>query len=149
MVYFLLHASSFLLTVSPPFFSFPSSSLISLAHLLRDNNLQRFRFRQWVRGLCGKPGVPYNRRFPVRGWSHPINYEFELPAPAAESNILRTQSLCDMPVSCMARSISFRSSWLNLTDIPGALAFVLGTFGRPTSFFIRYLLYRADNYRQV
>ena len=126
----------FLINGIAAIFSFPSSSLISLAHLLRDNNLQRFRFQQWVSGLRGKPGVPSNRRFPVRGWSHPINYEFELPAPAAESNILRTQSLCDMPVSCMARSISFRSSWLNLIDIPGALAVALGTLGRPTSFFI-------------
>jgi hypothetical protein len=110
-----------------------------------DKNLQPFRFQQWVRGLHGKPGVPYNRRFPVRARSHPINYEFELLAPAAESNILRTQSLCDMPVSCMARSISFRSSWFNLTDIPGALAFALGTFGRPTSIFIKYLLYYVNN----
>jgi hypothetical protein len=84
-------------------------------------------------------------QIPSPSGSHPTNYEFEFPPPAAESNILRTQSLCDMPVSCMARSISFRSSWFNLTDIPGALAFALGTFGRPTSIFIKYVFYYVNN----
>jgi hypothetical protein len=45
----------------------------------------------WVRKLIGKLAVPHNRRLPVRGWPHPLDYEVGLSFRAAESNAFRIQ----------------------------------------------------------
>jgi hypothetical protein len=45
----------------------------------------------WVRKLIGKLGVPYNRRFRVRGSPHPNDYDADLSLAAAESNAFRNQ----------------------------------------------------------
>jgi len=91
----------------------------------------------WVRKLIGKLGVPYNRRLRVRGSPHPHDYDADLPIPAAESNAFRAQSLCVRPEAAMALSMAFRSSWASLIEIPGEYTLFLGTFGRPTRFFIK------------
>jgi hypothetical protein len=91
----------------------------------------------WVRKLIGKLRVPYNRRLRVRGSPHPHDYDADLLLPAAESNAFRAQSLCERLDAAMALSMAFRSFWTSLIEIPGEYTLFLGTFGRPTRFFIK------------
>jgi hypothetical protein len=93
----------------------------------------------WVRKLIGKLGVPYNRRLRVRGSPHPHDYDADLSIPAAESNAFRAQALCERPEAITALSMACRSFWTSLIEIPGEYTLFLGTFGRPTRFFIKYL----------
>jgi hypothetical protein len=90
----------------------------------------------WVRRLIGKPGVPYNRRLPVRGWSHPQVYAAGLSSPAADSNAFRAHSDWLCPAWRIAPLITWLSSGETLVTmkIPRFLAF--GTFGLPIFAFI-------------
>ncbi len=90
----------------------------------------------WVRRLIGKPGVPYNRRLPVRGWSHPLFYEAVLSLPAAESNAFRNQSGLLCPDERIAALIALDSTGVTRTANSSPLAFWTPIFGLPAFFFI-------------
>ena len=98
-------------------------------------------FNHWVRRLIGKPSVPYNRRLPVRGWSHPLDYDDGLSIAATKSNAFRNQSGLSVPARRIAALISFASGGVTLTVNTSPLAFCVPTFGRP-AFFLIIIVYK-------
>ena len=99
----------------------------------------------WVRKLIGKLGVPYNRRLPVRGWPHPLNYEADLSLPAAESNAFRIQSPLPSGEASIAACIMRFSSLETRAWMMISRSLALGTFGLPIFVFIKYFAYDENN----
>jgi len=94
-------------------------------------------FNRWVRRLIGKPGVPYNRRLPVRNWPHPpLIYDDGLSIAATNSKAFRNQSGLPVPERRIAALISLASGGVTLTENTSPLAFCMPTFGLPILFFI-------------
>ena len=99
---------------------------------------------RWVRRLIGKPGVPYNRKLPVRNWPHPLIYDYGLSIAAANSKAFRNQSGLSVLERRIAALISFASGGVTRTENTSPLAFCVPTFGLPILFFIIIVYKNVD-----
>jgi IS1 family transposase len=104
----------------------------------------RVNLNSWVRRLIGKPSVPYNRRLPVRGWSHPLIYDDGLSIAATKSKAFRNQSGLSALERRIAALISFASEGATLTENTSPLTFFVPIFGRPILFFIYFVYNNVD-----
>ena len=87
----------------------------------------------WVRKLTGKP--VFLTIADCESEARRIHKTRPIYDPlAAEIKAFRVHSDRDKPEAEIAFSTVFRSSGVSLTDIPGANACDLGTFGRPAFF---------------